>query len=256
MAIWEKLFSKITFKDYPDTSTPLNADNLNKMTDAIDGIDDRVVELNSNLYNWIARNNYIIKSDTEHDSVLNIHTTDANADANQPHLVFQTTTGSAIKSMPSLFPAGMGFVGIRYVDFFDPNNIYVRLVELNPVVNRVWIRRYNNSTNTWGNWINCNEGKTHAINGAMRTLIPFNATITFTNGVGTHNVSDYLATIGLENISGACFAMLRSGSASSTYAVKKCIADNTTKKITIVVSNDDGALFSGTADVSILVTVY
>lgn len=49
MAIWKKLFSKITFKDYPDTSTPLNADNLNKMTDAIDGIDDRVVELNSNL---------------------------------------------------------------------------------------------------------------------------------------------------------------------------------------------------------------
>lgn len=49
MAIWEKLFSKITFKDYPDTSTPLNATNLNKMTDAIDRIDDRVVELNSNL---------------------------------------------------------------------------------------------------------------------------------------------------------------------------------------------------------------
>ena len=49
MAIWEKLFSKITFKNYPDTSTPVNADNLNKMSDAIDGIDDRVVELNSNL---------------------------------------------------------------------------------------------------------------------------------------------------------------------------------------------------------------
>ena len=49
MAIWEKLFSKITFKNYPNTSTPINADNLNKMTDAIDGIDDRVVELNSNL---------------------------------------------------------------------------------------------------------------------------------------------------------------------------------------------------------------
>lgn len=49
MAIWEKLFSKIIFKDYPNTSTPLNADNLNKMTDAIDGIDNRVVELNSKL---------------------------------------------------------------------------------------------------------------------------------------------------------------------------------------------------------------
>ena len=48
MAILEKLFNKIIFKDYPDTSTPLNADNLNKMSNAIDGIDDRVVELNSN----------------------------------------------------------------------------------------------------------------------------------------------------------------------------------------------------------------
>lgn len=53
MAIWEKLFSKITFKNYPDTSTPVNADNLNKMSDAIDGIDDRVVELNSNLTDYI-----------------------------------------------------------------------------------------------------------------------------------------------------------------------------------------------------------
>ena len=51
MAIWEKLFSKITFKDYPDTSTPLNASNMNALSDAIDGIDDRVVELNSNLEN-------------------------------------------------------------------------------------------------------------------------------------------------------------------------------------------------------------
>lgn len=49
MAIWEKLFSKITFKDYPDTSTPLNASNMNALSDAIDGIDDRVVELNSKL---------------------------------------------------------------------------------------------------------------------------------------------------------------------------------------------------------------
>lgn len=49
MAIWQKLFNKITFKDYPDTSTPLNANNLNAITNAIDELDDRVVELNSNI---------------------------------------------------------------------------------------------------------------------------------------------------------------------------------------------------------------
>ena len=67
MAIWKKLFSKITFKDYPDTSTPLNADNLNKMTDAIDGIDDRVVELNSNFNNSI---------ETDHKTYTNIKGSD------------------------------------------------------------------------------------------------------------------------------------------------------------------------------------
>lgn len=44
MNIWQKIFSKITFKDYPDVSTPINATNLNVMTNAIDGLDDRVVE--------------------------------------------------------------------------------------------------------------------------------------------------------------------------------------------------------------------
>lgn len=49
MAIWEKLFSKITFKDYPDTSTPLNANNLNAMTSVIDGLDDRVLSIIGNM---------------------------------------------------------------------------------------------------------------------------------------------------------------------------------------------------------------
>lgn len=49
MAIWQKLFNKITFKDYPDVSTPLNATNLNAMTDAIDRLDDRIVELGTDL---------------------------------------------------------------------------------------------------------------------------------------------------------------------------------------------------------------
>lgn len=255
MAIWEKLFRKIIFKDYPDTSTPLNASNMNALSDAIDGIDDRVVELNSNLEKWnIPSKNIIIQSDTDHTDVTNISTTNPSADINKPCRVHQVSSGSAVKGMPSVFPQGVGFVGIRYVEYFNPQNITIRLEEIAPVLGRVWTRAWNGSA--WGKWVNGNEGKTHATNGAMRTLIPYNTTITFSNGVGTHNVSDYLATIGLENVSGVGFAMLRSGSASSTYAVKKCVVNNTTKEITIVASNDDGTLLNGNADVSILITAY
>lgn len=78
MAIWEKLFSKITFKNYPDTSTPVNADNLNKMTDAIDGIDDRVVELNSNLqietnYYFMGDGSQIVATEYVEHYILSTH---------------------------------------------------------------------------------------------------------------------------------------------------------------------------------------
>lgn len=45
MSIWTKLFNKITFKDYPDTTTPLNATNLNTLSNGIDGLDDRVLTM-------------------------------------------------------------------------------------------------------------------------------------------------------------------------------------------------------------------
>ena len=70
MAIWEKLFSKIIFKDYPDTSTPLNASNMNTLSDAIDGIDNRVVELNSNLE--IYNKKYLVGFSPVTDAILDL----------------------------------------------------------------------------------------------------------------------------------------------------------------------------------------
>ena len=45
----EKIYERINWEDHPSTKTPINANNLNKMDEAIDKLDDRVTELNGNL---------------------------------------------------------------------------------------------------------------------------------------------------------------------------------------------------------------
>ena len=47
MATWTKLFSNFAWKNRPDTSTPLGQTLLNRLNNAINGIDDRVVTLNA-----------------------------------------------------------------------------------------------------------------------------------------------------------------------------------------------------------------
>lgn len=47
MATWSKLFSNFAWKNRPDTSTPLGQTLLNRLNNAINGIDDRVVTLNA-----------------------------------------------------------------------------------------------------------------------------------------------------------------------------------------------------------------
>lgn len=47
MATWNKLFSNFAWKNRPDTSTPLGQTLLNRLNNAINGIDDRVVTLNA-----------------------------------------------------------------------------------------------------------------------------------------------------------------------------------------------------------------
>ena len=49
MATWSKLFSFFTWKNRPDTSTPLGQTLLNRLNTALNGIDDRVITLNSQM---------------------------------------------------------------------------------------------------------------------------------------------------------------------------------------------------------------
>lgn len=47
MATWSKLFTNFAWKNRPDTSTPLGQTLLNRLNTALNGIDDRVVTLNT-----------------------------------------------------------------------------------------------------------------------------------------------------------------------------------------------------------------
>lgn len=49
MATWSKLFSNFAWKNRPDTSTPLGQALLNRLNTALNGIDDRVITLNSQM---------------------------------------------------------------------------------------------------------------------------------------------------------------------------------------------------------------
>lgn len=61
MASYPKLYSKIKWENYPSEATPINENNLNKMDNAIDKLDDRSIELNT-LKLDVATANTMVKS--------------------------------------------------------------------------------------------------------------------------------------------------------------------------------------------------
>ncbi len=55
----QKLYSRINWENYPSEQTPLNESNLNKLDAATDGIDNRVISLNTSKFDKSAANNLI-----------------------------------------------------------------------------------------------------------------------------------------------------------------------------------------------------
>ena len=92
----------------------------------------------------------MIKSNTDHADVLFISVNDANSIANRPHLVHQLSSGSAVSHMPSDVGT-KGFVGIRFVHYFDTNNIVVELKSLAPPFS-TYYTRWNNTQYAWTHW--------------------------------------------------------------------------------------------------------
>lgn len=58
MSIFSRFYNRISWKNYPDMSTPLNERNLNNMDSAIYELDGKVVDLSNNMQNTIASITY------------------------------------------------------------------------------------------------------------------------------------------------------------------------------------------------------
>lgn len=143
-------------EDYAEVIPPpdIDADLLggkytaNDITRNFNNINTNFNNINTNLSQFIAKNNYIIKSDTEFSDVTNISKISADDIKNMPHLVHQSSTGTRITGMPSDIIGG--FVGIRFVHYFDSNNIVIELQALSPPFTS-YFRKYNGTS--WGDWV-------------------------------------------------------------------------------------------------------
>lgn len=83
--------------------------------------------------------------------MLDIDFSNPFGEKNQPRKVYQQTSDAApIANMPSLYPKGTSFVGMRYVHYFSATNILVELVPFPGY--RSWYNNY--SGNSWKGW-NC-----------------------------------------------------------------------------------------------------
>ena len=104
------------------------------------------VALNNSLL-YIAKNNYTIKSDTEHSDALEISTISAFDIANMPHLIHQVGSGAPLTNMPSDISGG--FIGYREVLYFDPSNIAVKMTRIVEPFD-TYMNRWNGTT--WKGW--------------------------------------------------------------------------------------------------------
>ena len=123
--------------------------SLVPLATTLDQAKEDIIRINSDLSDWIAYNNYFIESDTSHANVTEIDINNANAEVNLPHLVWQKGSGTALIGMPSDISGG--WLGVRYVHYFNSQNIVIELLQLGSTTsfNRYY-RKYNGTT--WGSW--------------------------------------------------------------------------------------------------------
>jgi len=143
-------YVKKVFKNYPDTTTPINAENLNHLDNAIYDLDQAAASLTN--CNIIPNtNSIVIRNDggSDYTDILHVDLNNATADINKPCRVYQVSSQTAISGMPSDFPTGTGFVGFRFVDYWNKDNIDVRIIKSG---GNVMYGRHYGSSSGWGAW--------------------------------------------------------------------------------------------------------
>ena len=86
-----KAYNPIDWKNEPNTSTPINETNLNKMDRAIDTIDDRVIDLDNGKVNKEEGKSLVSNTDISkiraNETAIQTHI----SDKSNPHSVTQTS---------------------------------------------------------------------------------------------------------------------------------------------------------------------
>ena len=147
-------YTPISWEDYPSVNTPVSASNLNHMdtqikanADDIEDIKDDITTLNNNLATIFPSNNYRIESDTTHSDVLEVSVSNPTDIANMPHFIYQRTSGTPLSNMPS--DISSGFIGIRFVHFFNVQNVVAEMVQLQPPFSRYYCKWNGSAFGSW-----------------------------------------------------------------------------------------------------------
>ena len=133
----------------PDTalsSTSTNSVQNKKVKEAI-------YEINTALSNYPAfaysNRAYDIVSDGTYTNIREVALSDPLSWKNQPRRFYQKANGTALSGMPTDFPSGTGCLGVRYVHYYDANNVTIELVQCNNPT-AVYFDTWNGSA--WGGW--------------------------------------------------------------------------------------------------------
>ena len=93
---------------------------------------------------------YSNSQDSHYKNLLYIATSSATSKPNLPKLVFQRAADEKMNGLPSDIPST--FIGVRYVHYFDENNIMIELKTITGAggLHPIYFNSYNGST--WTGW--------------------------------------------------------------------------------------------------------
>lgn len=175
MAIWQKIYKLINWKNSPSVATPLGANNLGKMDKAIDELDNRVIELNTQRGNHkLLIDNLYAETDALGKEIEEVRTeTNSSIDALK---IISTASGN------TAYMDDASNMGLEGIDFFGESKQDGTPAPTSPipiestVVNRIDVMRKNELNNTAvsitdaGLTYTVNDNKSVTVNGTATGL--------------------------------------------------------------------------------------
>lgn len=151
-------YVKKVFKNYPDTTTPINAENLNHLDNAIYDLDQavntQVTQINASLTSAVTNinNNKEYKPSyrviNAQKDLLKVVLGDNDHIINQPY--YFSTDAATLTNLPTGAPSD-SFYGWREVKCVMSLTTVI-LHEMHPVYGRMWVNTYDTNVSNWLGW--------------------------------------------------------------------------------------------------------